>query len=125
MQALTLGEFRGGPSRLLQVYSLPSLETMPATYVSRDNRWYLNQTSRESQEKNPRICNRSVTGGRGAIIVACPLPDGSIMLAARPVLSYCEFKHLMSDRLTDEAWRDLLDSPNKPGRPTWYRSLMP
>ncbi|MBA7664012.1 hypothetical protein ES703_72062 [subsurface metagenome] len=58
------------------------------------------------------------------IIVACPSPDGSIFLAAGPVLSYYEFKHPMSDRLTDEAWQELLDSPNKPERPKWYLPLM-
>ncbi len=54
------------------------------------------------------------------IIVACPIPDGSIVLSAGPVLSYYEFKHPMSDRLTDEAWRELLDSPQRPDRPTWW-----
>jgi hypothetical protein len=54
------------------------------------------------------------------IIVACPMPDGSIFLAAGPVLSYYEFKHPMSDRLTDEAWRQLLDSPGRPDRPMWW-----
>ena len=58
------------------------------------------------------------------IIVACPSPDGSIFLAAGPVLSYYEFKHPMSDRLTDEAWRELLASPDKPDRPRWFQSLM-
>lgn len=58
------------------------------------------------------------------IIVACPNPDGSVFLAAGPVLSYYEFKHPMSNRLTDEAWRELLDSPEKPDRPTWYVPLM-
>jgi len=58
------------------------------------------------------------------IIVACPSPDGSIFLAAGPVLSYYEFKHPMSDRLTDEAWQELLDSPNRPERQTWYLPLM-
>ncbi|MFC1635076.1 DUF3160 domain-containing protein [Planctomycetota bacterium] len=58
------------------------------------------------------------------IVVACPLPDGSAFLAVGPVLSYYEFKHPMADRLTDEKWRELLDSPNKPERPAWYRSLM-
>jgi hypothetical protein len=58
------------------------------------------------------------------IIVACPSPDGSIFLAAGPVLSYYEFKHPMSDRLTDEAWQNLLDSPNRPERPKWYVPLM-
>ncbi len=59
------------------------------------------------------------------IIAACPAVDGSIFLAAGPVLSYYEFKHPMSDRLTDEAWRDLLKSPEKPERPPWFQPLMP
>ena len=58
------------------------------------------------------------------IIVACPAADGSVFLAAGPVLSYYEFKHPMSDRLTDEAWRDLLDSPEPPDRPAWYQPLL-
>jgi hypothetical protein len=59
------------------------------------------------------------------IIVACPAPDGSIFLAAGPVLSYYEFKHPMDDRLTDEAWRELLASPARPERPEWFQSLVP
>ena len=58
------------------------------------------------------------------IVVACPQPDCSAFLAIGPVLSYYEFKHLMADRLTDEKWRELLDSPDKPERPAWYRPLM-
>ncbi|MBL7143990.1 MAG: DUF3160 domain-containing protein, partial [Phycisphaerae bacterium] len=58
------------------------------------------------------------------IVVAFPSPDGSIFLAAGPVLSYYEFKHPMSDRLTDEAWRELLASPDKPERPKWFQPLM-
>lgn len=58
------------------------------------------------------------------IVVACPRPDGSAYLAVGPVLSYYEFKHPMEDRLTDEKWRELLDSPNKPERPAWYQPLM-
>jgi hypothetical protein len=51
--------------------------------------------------------------------------NGSIFLAAGPVLSYYEFKHPMSDRLTDEAWRQLLDSPNRPDRPAWWFQQSP
>jgi hypothetical protein len=58
------------------------------------------------------------------IIVACPALDGSIYLAAGPVLSYYEFKHPMNDRLTDEAWRSLLASPDKPSRPAWLQPLV-
>jgi hypothetical protein len=57
------------------------------------------------------------------IVVACPNTDGSVFLAVGPVLSYYEFKHPMNDRLTDEAWRELLDSSDKPERPEWYVPL--
>ena len=63
-------------------------------------------------------------GNVDLIVVAFPGPDGSIFLAAGPVLSYYEFKHPMSDRLTDEAWRELLDLPDKPERPRWFQPLM-
>lgn len=58
------------------------------------------------------------------IITACPAPDGSVFLAAGPVLSYYEFKHPMDDRLTDEAWRQMLDSGQAPDRPQWYVPLL-
>jgi len=64
------------------------------------------------------------TGKVDLIVVACPMPDGKAFLALGPVLSYYEFKQPMSDRLTDEAWRQLLDSPQKPERPKWYGPLM-
>ncbi|MEA1868879.1 MAG: DUF3160 domain-containing protein [Euryarchaeota archaeon] len=52
------------------------------------------------------------------IIVAYKLPDGRILVGAGPVMSYYEFKYPMDDRLTDEAWRELLDS-NPPEMPEW------
>ena len=58
------------------------------------------------------------------IVVACPLAEGKAFLAAGPVFSYYEFKHPISDRLTDEAWQKMLDSPEKPERPSWYVPLM-
>ena len=58
------------------------------------------------------------------IFVACPMPDGKAFLAVGPVLSYYEFKHPINDRLTDEAWRELLDSPERPERPGWYIPLI-
>ncbi|OYT27459.1 MAG: dTDP-glucose 4,6-dehydratase [Candidatus Altiarchaeales archaeon ex4484_96] len=55
------------------------------------------------------------------IVVAYRVPDGRIILGAGPVFSYYEFKHPMSDRLTDEDWRDLLGS-SSPDKPKWYAS---
>jgi hypothetical protein len=58
------------------------------------------------------------------IIVAYKTPDGNVIAGAGPVLSYYEFKQLMSDRLTDEAWKQLLESGQEPSRPTWTESFL-
>ncbi|MCP4608837.1 MAG: DUF3160 domain-containing protein [Planctomycetes bacterium] len=63
-------------------------------------------------------------GNVDLIVVAFMGSDGNIYLGAGPVLSYYEFKHPMSDRLTDEAWRELLASPDKPERPKWFQPLI-
>jgi len=63
------------------------------------------------------------TGKVDLIVVACPMPDGKAFLALGPVLSYYELKQPMSDRLTDEAWRQMYDSSNRPDRPEWYVPL--
>ncbi len=52
------------------------------------------------------------------IVVAYQLPDGRILMGAGPVMSYYEFKQPMDDRLTDEAWREMLDV-DPPLRPEW------
>jgi len=55
------------------------------------------------------------------LVAAYRLPDGTIALGAGPVLSYYEFKHDMSDRLTDEKWRDILagTEDEMPPAPEW------
>lgn len=71
-----------------------------------------------------RVLEEAV-GNVDLVVVACPQPDGSAFLAVGPVLSYYEFKQPMGQRLTDESWRELLDSPDRPERPAWYSPLMP
>jgi len=56
------------------------------------------------------------------MIVAWPVPGG-VYLAAGPELSYYEFKHPMDDRLTDEAWRQMLKTA-PPERPPWVYSYL-
>jgi len=56
------------------------------------------------------------------ILVAYRVPDGRILLGAGPVFSYYEFKHPMDDRLTDEAWKELLQD-NPPDMPEWVREI--
>lgn len=56
------------------------------------------------------------------MIVAYQHPEGHILLGVGPVFSYYEFKQPMDDRLTDEAWREILDS-NPPPQPEWIKTF--
>jgi hypothetical protein len=58
------------------------------------------------------------------IIVAYKTPDGQIITGAGPVFSYYEFKQPMSNRLTDEQWKDLLETGQQPNRPEWTNSFV-
>jgi hypothetical protein len=63
------------------------------------------------------------TGRIDMLVVAMRAPGrGDTFLAAGPVLSYYEFRWPMGDRLTDEAWRALLDSERAPAPPPWVCS---
>ncbi|MBP8718542.1 MAG: DUF3160 domain-containing protein [Candidatus Atribacteria bacterium] len=55
-------------------------------------------------------------------VIAYKLPQGNIILGVGPVFSYYEFKQPMDERLTDEAWREILSS-NPPDEPDWIRSF--
>jgi len=57
------------------------------------------------------------------MLVAYMVPDGRVIVGAGPVLSYYEFKHPLSDRLTDEAWKEMLEQGNEPDRPDWIGSF--
>jgi hypothetical protein len=50
--------------------------------------------------------------------------NGQLSLTQGGVFSYYEFPWPMSDRLTDEAWRELLDSGQGPTRPEWTSSFV-
>ncbi len=63
------------------------------------------------------------TGKTDWVIVAHASKDGKIGLAAGPIYSYYEFPWPMSERLTDEKWREML-ATNPPKRPDWIRSFL-
>jgi hypothetical protein len=58
------------------------------------------------------------------IIVAYKCPDGRIIAGAGPVFSYYEFKQSMSNRLTDEQWKQQLENGQQPDRPAWTSSFV-
>ncbi|HHF56128.1 MAG TPA: DUF3160 domain-containing protein [Thermoplasmatales archaeon] len=55
------------------------------------------------------------------VIVAYPTEHG-IYAGAGPIMSYYEFKQPMENRLTDEEWRDILNT-SPPPRPSWISSF--
>jgi len=63
------------------------------------------------------------TGKIDWIIVAHKSKDGRIGLAVGPMFSYYEFPWKMSDRLTDEKWREILDK-GQVERPGWIAKFI-
>jgi hypothetical protein len=57
------------------------------------------------------------------ILVAYKVPDGRIIIGAGPTLSYYEFKQPIDNRLTDEQWKQMLESDQAPPRPAWTSSF--
>jgi hypothetical protein len=63
------------------------------------------------------------TGYVDLILVAYKVPDGRIIIGAGPTLSYYEFKQPIDNRLTDEQWKQMLESGQAPLRPDWTTSF--
>ncbi len=71
----------------------------------------------------PRQVLEEGVGYVDLILVAYKVPDGRIIIGAGPALSYYEFKHPIDDRLTDEMWKEMLETGNAPDRPDWTTSF--
>jgi hypothetical protein len=56
------------------------------------------------------------------VLVVRRTVDGPLVASLGPVFTYYEFPHPMDDRLTDEAWRALLNAA-PPARPDWVLGL--
>jgi hypothetical protein len=57
------------------------------------------------------------------LIVVNRLEDGSLGAAVGPVLSYYEFAWPMNNRLNDDEWQELLNSPDAPNRPEFLSGI--
>ncbi|HTG47344.1 MAG TPA: DUF3160 domain-containing protein [Actinomycetota bacterium] len=64
------------------------------------------------------------TGRFDRIIVLVPDNRGTFELAVGGVYSYYEFGQPVSNRLTDEAWRQMLDQNTAPARPSWETPIL-
>ena len=65
------------------------------------------------------------TGRIDRIYVLVPDDAGRFQVAVGGVYSYYEFAVPAGTRLTDEAWRTMLDAGEQPERPTWEEVLFP
>ncbi len=74
-------------------------------------------------DQNSKKCLEEGTGNVELTVVCYLQPDGRLVLGAGPALSYHEFKHPMSDRLTDEKWREMLKSGKTPPRAEWIKTF--
>ena len=72
-------------------------------------------------DQNTGMVLEEGVGRLDLIVVAFPTPEGRV-LAAGPVLSYYEFKVPMSERLTDEAWAQMLEE-GPPDLAPWQERL--
>jgi hypothetical protein len=73
--------------------------------------------------QNTNQALEEATGYLRLMWVAYKMPEGHIVVGAGPVYSYYEFKQPISDRLTDEKWRDMLTSGKAPALPEWTKSF--
>ena len=74
-------------------------------------------------DSNSKKCLEEGTGYVEMTVVCYLQPDGRLVLGAGPTLSYHEFKHPMSDRLTDEKWREILKGGKTPPRLEWIQTF--
>ncbi|MGY5879943.1 MAG: DUF3160 domain-containing protein, partial [Candidatus Thorarchaeota archaeon] len=62
--------------------------------------------------------------GRPSIILVAVLVNGEVILTQGGVMSYYEFTWPINDRLTDEAWQDMLELGTQPSLPSWTESFV-
>ena len=67
---------------------------------------------------------QEATGDPMVIIVAVSNSEGLVYLTRGAMFSYYEFIHPMSDRLTDSAWWEIIDSGETPEMPSWEKDFI-
>ncbi len=62
--------------------------------------------------------------GNPLIIYVAVYIEGQVVITRGGTFSYYEFAQPMTDRLTDEAWQDMLDAGEEPPLPSWLGSFV-
>ncbi|MBN2092644.1 DUF3160 domain-containing protein [candidate division KSB1 bacterium] len=74
-------------------------------------------------DANSNLCLEEGVGYPFIIYVLCNI-EGQIKITRGAGFSYYEFTHPISDRLTDEAWRKMLQTKAAPLPPAWTSSFL-
>jgi hypothetical protein len=74
-------------------------------------------------DPNGRVLEEAI-GRIFEIYVVVPDGTGGLQIARGGIFSYYEFPWPMSDRLTDEAWRQMVGAGEVPERPEWTESFI-
>ncbi len=75
-------------------------------------------------DNNSRSVLEEGVGYLDFLVVKVKDPKGNWRYCVGPVFSYYEFTVPMSDRLTDEAWTDMLEAGDAPERPSWTADFL-
>jgi hypothetical protein len=75
-------------------------------------------------DPNTRQVLEEATGNPLIVFVAVPTESGETFIAKGAMYSHFEFAWPMSDRLTDEAWWDLMESDEAPAMAEWTGSFV-
>jgi len=73
-------------------------------------------------DPNSSTCLEEAVGFPYRLLVAVPV-SGQVLLTVGASFSYYEFSWPISDRLTDEAWRDMLKEDPPPDPPAWTNAF--
>jgi hypothetical protein len=74
-------------------------------------------------DPNDGLVLEEAVGRPMVIYVAVPI-DGQVVLTRGGIFSYYEFTWPMDDRLTDEAWQEMLTEGAAPPLPDWTSSFV-
>jgi len=99
----------------------------PAFKESSNQRDYLNENPAAivadvATDPNGQVLEEG-TGGIFEIYAVVPV-SGKLRIAKGGVYSYYEFTWPMADRLTDQKWREILDSEEAPQLPEWTNAFV-
>ncbi len=76
-------------------------------------------------DPNSGQCLEEGVGYIDFVVVVVKLENGTLASMAGPIFSYYEFKQPMSNRLTDEQWKKLLEDGSEPDQQGWVGLFAP